>query len=83
MSLSQEDETLHTATVLSNGAILGLLSFESYGVMRNLRTLNLIDFSQVQRPEVSHYAVTTNLCKMKRAPFEKDGPCYGRQFYHA
>jgi hypothetical protein len=38
--------------------------------MRNLRTLITTEINQYQRPEVSHSAVTTRLCNMKRAPFE-------------
>jgi len=37
--------------------------------MRNPRKLLLIDFSQLQFPEISHSAVTANMCNMKMATF--------------
>jgi len=57
-------------TVISHGALLNLICFEPYGGMRNLRTLMLTEINQFQLPEVSHSAVTHNLCNKKRAPFE-------------
>ena len=63
----------HTTTVISNEAIRDILILISNGGMRNLRKLNLIDFSWVQFPEVSHSAASFQKYLAQNGSIRNDG----------